>query len=425
MSLIRIDLGDIGYEVKLIQSLLKRIGYNIEKVDGIFGIETKEIIKKFQKDHKLMIDGIVGKNTRRLIDNYIQGYDEYIIRPGDTLFIVAQKYHTSIEAIITANPYINLNNLRISQEIIVPYGIDLVFTDIDYTYDIMEKNLQGLKMRYPFLEVGLIGRSVLGKNLYYTRLGKGGKEIFYNAAHHSLEWITSVLLMKFIEEYSKAYANSSNYYGKDINKLFNEYSIYIVTMVNPDGVDLVLKGLQGDNSYYNELIRWNDTGMPFSKVWQANIRGVDLNRNYPASWGEGKAQEPNLGISGPGPTRFGGTYPLSEPETQAIAEFTRVHNFKIVIAYHTQGRVIFWRYLNMNPPKSLEIGKKLAEVTGYSLSEVYPEAAYAGYKDWFIETYNRPGYTIEVGIGNNPLSIEQFDTIYKNNIDVLFLSHLL
>ena len=52
--------------------------------------------------------------------------------------------------------------------------------------------------------------------------------------------------------------------------------------------------------------------------------------------------------------------------------------------------------------------------------EVTPGASgYAGYKDWFIQKYNRPGYTIEAGSGINPLQMEQFPQIYEDNIGIL------
>ncbi|MFZ7133624.1 MAG: M14 family zinc carboxypeptidase [Eubacteriales bacterium] len=420
-----LTLGSTGPNVKLMQSLLQKIGYNPGEIDGIYGQQTAQAVRAFQNDHGLTPDGVVGANTWALFNSYLSGYDEYTIQPDDTLYNIARRYNTTVHAILTANPSIEPDDLRVSQKIIIPYGLDVVFTDIDYTYEIMERDILGLKARYPFLEVGLIGRSVLGKNLYYIRLGRGPEEVFYNGAHHSLEWITSVLLMEFIENFSRAYSEGSSIRGYNVNDIWNESSIYIVPMVNPDGVDLVLEGLNENNPYYNQLIQWNDTGLPFSQVWQANIRGVDLNRNYPASWEEGKAQEASFGVDGPAPTRYGGSYPLSEPESQAVAEFTRGHDFKLVIAFHTQGRVIFWRYLDMNPPRALEIGERFAEVTGYQLEEVYPEAAFAGYKDWFIETYNRPGYTFEVGLGTNPLPISQFNTIYNNNEEALLLASII
>ncbi len=52
-------------------------------------------------------------------------------------------------------------------------------------------------------------------------------------------------------------------------------------------------------------------------------------------------------------------------------------------------------------------------------------SSFAGYKDWFIQDYNRPGFTIEAGIGVNPLPISQFDEIYRDNIGILILGAVL
>ena len=301
----------------------------------------------------------------------------------------------------------------------------MVFTEIDYTYEILERDIEGLKARYPFLETGSIGASVLGKNLYYLKLGNGPREVFYNSAHHSLEWITSPLVMKFAENFLKAYSEGGRIRGYNIPEIWEQSSIYIVPMVNPDGVDLVLKGPDPSNPFYEQLLTWNTTGEPFSQVWNANIRGVDLNRNYPARWELGKAQEQMLGIYGPGPTRYGGPFALSEPETIAVANFTRQRNFRLVISYHSQGRVIFWTYLDLTPPESLGIASLFAEASGYEVANVPPEAAFAGYKDWFIQDFGRPGFTIEVGLGRNPLPIQQFDTIYENNEEIMLLAPLL
>ena len=193
-------------------------------------------------------------------------------------------------------------------------------------------------------------------------------------------------------------------------------------MVNPDGVDLVINGLQRNNPYYNDLIKWNMGSTDFSKNWQANIKGVDLNHNYNASWYESKIAEESYGVYGPGPTRYGGPYPESEPESRNVADFTRRHNFRLILAYHSQGEVIFWTYRDIIPPGAREIGELFSKVSGYELSEPYGIASYAGYKDWFISEYRRPGFTIEVGKGTNPLPLSQFDEIYKDNIEILLLA---
>ena len=232
--------------------------------------------------------------------------------------------------------------------------------------------------------------------------------------------------MKFIEEFSKAYAEGKTLSrGYNVQGIWNTATIYIVPMVNPDGVDLVLNGLSEDNPYYSDLISWNRGSSDFSQNWQANIRGVDLNHNYNAAWEESKEAEAALGITGPGPTRYSGPSPESEPESRAIADFTRSKNFRLVLAYHTQGKVIYWDFLNLAPPEALTIGNALSRASGYLLDETQGIASYAGYKDWFIKDYRRPGYTVEAGLGKNPLPISQFDTIYNDNLELLLLSSII
>lgn len=416
-----LTLGSTGPDVKLIQSLLNRIGYNAGSVDGYFGSRTRQAVITFQTRNGLVPDGIVGPATWNVFETLLRGYDIYTIRTGDTLYSLARRYYTSINSILTANPGLNPANLRPGQRITIPYGIDIVFTDIDYTYEIMERNIQGLRVRYPFLEVGIAGKSVLGKNLYYIKLGRGPNQVFYNGSHHAIEWITTPLLMKFIENFSKAYSTGSSIRGYSIPSIWNQSTIYIMPMVNPDGVDLVLEGISPQNPYYQLVNEINKTGQPISKVWKANIRGVDLNLNYPAAWDQEKEYELSQGITGPAPSNFGGDAPLSEPETIATSNFTQQHNFRLVIAYHTQGRFIYYQFQNLAPPESLRIAQLFARVSGYSIGVNPAEASYAGYKDWFIQEYRRPGFTIEVGVGQNPVPISQFNTIYNENEEILLL----
>lgn len=109
----------------------------------------------------------------------------------------------------------------------------------------------------------------------------------------------------------------------------------------------------------------------------------------------------------------------------AIYNFTLSHDFRLVIAYHTQGQEIYWQFQDYNPPNALVIGEQFAKSSGYALAETPYNSSFAGYKDWFIQTYNRPGYTIEAGIGENPLPISQFDEIYQDNLGILVLGAVL
>lgn len=117
--------------------------------------------------------------------------------------------------------------------------------------------------------------------------------------------------------------------------------------------------------------------------------------------------------------------PLTEPESLAIYNFTLMHNFRLIIAFHTQGKEIYWNFQNINPPQGYEIGTKFAKSSGYLLTEVPYNSSFAGFKDWFIQDYNRLGFTVEAGIGESPLPIEQFDEIYNDNLGILVLGSIL
>lgn len=412
-------LGMSGNDVMEVQSLLRRLGHDPGPADGVFGPQTQRAVMQLQARFGLVPDGVIGPQTGRLVEQFLLGYDTYVVQRGDSFFSIAQKFGTDPDAIAAANPRVNPQNIPVGRHLTVPYGFDVVPADVSYTYQILSRNIQGLKARYPSLRVGSIGSSVLGRSLYSLRLGTGPNHVFYNAAHHALEWINSPMLMKFAEDYLAAYSLGRQIAGYDARALWNAASIFLVPMVNPDGVDLVINGLQENNPYYSRLIRWNNGSADFSMDWQANIRGVDLNHNYDAAWQQSKQAEAELGITGPGPTRYSGPYPVSEPETRSMVRFTRSHDFRLVIAYHTQGRVIYWNFMDLAPAEAETIGETLSNLSGYRLDQATGIASYAGYKDWFIQDFRRPGYTIETGEGTNPLPISQLDQIYRENIGML------
>lgn len=415
--------GARGSLVQLLQLGLERAGFGSDSLDGIFGNNTREAVMSFQTSQGLTADGVAGPRTWDALEPWLLGYVFHIVESGDTFATIAQLHHTTVAAIDAANPGLDGNMLRVGDRLVVPLGFSVVPTNISYSSALLDFLARGLKARYPFLGVGSIGRSIMGRPLTYFAIGQGETQVFYNASHHANEWITTPVLMKFLEEYAQSYISRGEIGGVPAAELYTGITLFLVPMVNPDGVDLVTGALPAGSYYHNQArtLARNYPTIPFPDGWKANINGVDLNLTYPAGWQQAREIKFAQGYTQPGPRDYVGRSPLSQPESRAVYEFTLNHDFALTLSYHAQGEIIYWRYLNYLPPRSMEIALVMGEVSGYSVEETPATSGYAGYKDWFILAYDRPGYTIEVGRGVSPLPLEQFDEIYRDNLGILII----
>ncbi|MDR0905052.1 MAG: peptidoglycan-binding protein [Oscillospiraceae bacterium] len=411
--------GDRTPQTDLLQIALTRAGFAAEP-DGVFGAKTAAAVRRFQISRGLVSDGIVGNSTWRALNPYLVGYLAHTVVRGDTLYKIAAANGSTIAAIETANPSVNSNNLQVGAKVTVPLWFDVVPTDIRQSSALNRIIADGLAKRYPFLGVSSAGKSVMGRDLLVVTLGNGANEVFYNAAHHANEWITSTLLWKFAEDYAQAYASGGAVYGIDARSLFSTTTLYLAPMVNPDGVDLV-NGEVNSGDYYQSAknIANSFPQIPFPAGWKANIRGVDPNLQYPAGWERAREIKFAQGFTSPAPRDYVGTRPLEAPESRAVYDFTLEHDFSLTLSYHTQGEVIYWQYGEVDPPRALEIGREFARLSGYSLEITPAASSNAGYKDWFIDKFLHPGYTIEVGLGVPPIPTSQFEEIYRKNRGIL------
>ena len=224
-------------------------------------------------------------------------------------------------------------------------------------------------------------------------------------------------------DFAQAITENGTIGGVNARVLNDGATIYMVPLVNPDGVDLVTGAIQaGEFQYENaRTLAAYYPQIPFPDGWKANLMGVDLNLQYPAGLLQAREIKFSQGYTRPGPRDFVGRYPLSQPESRALAGYTEVVDPELVLAYHAQGEEIYWQF-GEEVPGARELGERFAQVSGYTLADTPYESGFAGYKDWFIQTFRRPGYTIEVGRGENPLPLSQFDKIYADNLGILVLA---
>ena len=414
--------GDTGTEVQILQLALSRVGFFAGLLDGFYDAATKLAVVSFQQSFALTPDGITGPKTWNRLIPYLKGFFVKTAASGDSFWLLADRYHTTVRAIMTANPTIDPQNIYVGQSIVIPLGFNVVPTNISYSSQLFVYIIEGLKARYPFLNIGTIGKSVMGKPLYYLSIGTGNTQVFYTATHHANEWITTPMILKYLEEYAFEYSRGGIIFDTPALTLYNKATLFMVPLVNPDGLDLVT-GVLNDGIYYINARTYagNFPYITFPSGWKANISGIDLNLQYPAGWEQAQEIKHSQGFISPAPRDYVGPSPLAAPESRAIYNFTLNHDFSLILAYHTQGKVIFWKYADYNPPRSFEIAVKMSEASGYLVEETPFASGSAGYKDWFIKYFDKPGYTIEAGIGENPLPITQFDEIYNDNIGILTL----
>ncbi len=412
-------LGARGPQTQLLQLALARAGYAVV-TDGIFGPKTDDALQRFQSSRRLTPDGIAGPITWRALLPFLTGYIEHTVRASDTLWKLAQVYGSSVAAIETANPDINETNLTIGQTLVVPLGFDVVPTTIRFSSVVLDIMIDGLTARYPFLRYGAAGVSVMGRPIALLSIGEGTPSVFYNAAHHANEWITTPLVMQFLEQYASATASGDEIFGVAARELYQQTTLSVAPMVNPDGVDLVT-GELSEGSWYEQARSYaaNYPAIRFPLGWKANINGVDLNLQYPAGWENARSIKFEQGYTSPAPRDYVGSGPLVAPESRAIYEWTRANDFFLTLSFHTQGKVIYWKYLDFEPKNSYDIALEFAEVSGYAIEQTPYASGFAGYKDWFIAAYDRPGYTIEAGEGISPLPLQQFLDIYNDCLGIL------
>ena len=297
----------------------------------------------------------------------------------------------------------------------------IVKTDVPMTYALCDQTILELVNTYPFLRTELLTETAFGRKIRTLVIGTGPRKVIYSAAHHANEWITTPVLLKFVEDFAEAIQNGTAIFGVDAKKLADTVTIYLVPMVDPDGVDLVTGAIRPGEGQYEIARRLaeNYPDIPFPEGWKANLLGVDLNLQYPAGWLMAREIKFSQGFTRPGPRDYVGRAPLSQKESRALAGYTEYIEPELILAYHSQGKEIYWQFDDIEIPGAEELGERLAAVSGYTLTEPAEVSSYAGYKDWFIKTFRRPGFTIEVGSGVNPLPIEQFDEIYRDNLGIL------
>ncbi len=289
-----------------------------------------------------------------------------------------------------------------------------------------QREIESLLRTYPFMRSEQLATTAFGRPISTLVVGNGPRKVIYSAAFHANEWITTLILLTFARQFGEAIVSGGEIAGQNARELKEKVTIYMVPLVNPDGVDLVTGAIDPASPEYAlaTALSENYPNIPFPAGWKANLLGVDLNLQFPAGWAQAREIKFMQGFTRPGPRDYVGRAPLDQVESRAMEGYTQAIDPALVLAFHSQGEEIYWQFDDIFVPGARELGERLAQVSGYTLSDTPFASSFAGYKDWFIKMYRRPGYTVEVGRGENPLPIEQFPEIYQANLPLLVAAAL-
>ena len=283
--------------------------------------------------------------------------------------------------------------------------------EISYGAEKRNKHLQIFGEKYPVHETGIIGRSILGKDINYYRLGCGKKHIVAVGAHRGTEYITSAALYGFVDFLSEKVTRGVVWNGINLAFLLQRFTYWIIPCLNPDGVDMNLSGIEKTPLYERQL-RMNGGDSDFS-AWQANARGVDLSLNYSYRFFENKRTEEQRGIQA-GRVGFSGEYPESEPETKSFANLLRTIAPVALVTLHLQGKEIF-----PNPENgyAARLSQRIAESVGRGVLKEGNAERHDGASGYAGKVLGIP--SLSLGVGRAELSdsvselTETYDSVRK------------
>ncbi len=274
-----------------------------------------------------------------------------------------------------------------------------------HTYQTLTTELQSLQENYSSLmSVTSIGKTYEGRDLWMVKLSdhadveEDEPGVLFMAAHHGNEWPGVEICLFFIRY---MLGNSSL---PEVREILNTTQIYLIPMVNPDGVTADTRKNCAPNHG------------PFGKKSTVTSYGVNLNRNYEDPWYLSYIfpLRYNLPMILPDASfNYRGPYPFSENETKAVRDFAKSHNFSISISYHSYGEFIIypWMHTTKQTPDEMlfrSVGENISLINGYRLfvknDRLIP--LYGGTlgssENWLYREKGALAFTVEVGTDRRP-----------------------
>ena len=311
----------------------------------------------------------------------------------------------------------DINGTVLTQDTTSFYNGNIVSTTKQkYSYTDMQKDIKQLQQKYSdYVNIEVIGTTADKRNIYDVILGNPNakKCIVVQASIHAREYMTSQLVMEQMEYYLDNY--NKKYKKKTYKDIFDKVSVHVVAMSNPDGVTISQKGIGGIKSASLRKKLKKMHGAKYTTVWKANARGVDLNNQFNNNFKYIKKYKKGAYAG------YGGKKPVSEAESKALVKLVNDVKPKAVVNYHAMGNVIYCNYgaSKKMQAKVYKLSGVIRDLTGYHYMGLDTAP---GFANWLVCKKGIPSCTVEIGKHTAPVPISQFETVWKQNKDVMAAS---
>ena len=290
---------------------------------------------------------------------------------------------------------------------------------IEHSYFEIKRLISAIAAKYPFIGVGSIGKSSAGREIPVLSLGAAGDFTLFITGDDPSCRITTLMLLKFIAELSEKISAGEQMCGINIRKAMFGRGVAILPLLNPDGFEIALRRENGCGAMAHKISRL--CGGDYSK-WRANLRGVELSRNFFPGFEQRRCEERAKSISGPRFEGFSGYRPESEPETTALADFCRSKNVRQLINLSAYGQTVMYSGNPTAPPRSVKMAEVMAAVTSFTVTPPISNLDF-GIGDWFTYEFNRPAISVKIGAGSAP-PVNELTYWYARMRELLTLSCL-
>jgi g-D-glutamyl-meso-diaminopimelate peptidase len=260
--------------------------------------------------------------------------------------------------------------------------------------------LLSIKEKHSFVKIFPIGRSIMSRNIYAASIGNINNSAMYVGCFNAQEWITTMLLTRFIKDLCDCIDSTQMLADININlQTLEERGVIIIPCINPDGLELVLNGIESAGKYKDNIIMENKD----ITKWKTNLNGVDLRQNFYSY--ENKTLE-------------------CQCETKALMRLCKGIPIRHALIFECGGEQIQWQNEYIQARNSKIMAQILGASSGYSLTtqDIYQTNSFI---NWFEDHFSRPAYCVKVGKNPSPIPITDFDAIYSKLLEMLLIGFIM